>query len=96
MAEKIRASLAQPYFFEREGEVITHHASSSVGVTVFREHDETLEQLLKWTDMAMYRAKEAGRNVIRFFDPAMQQAIESRAALEADLHIALQKQRLSP
>jgi diguanylate cyclase (GGDEF)-like protein/PAS domain S-box-containing protein len=95
VAEKIRGALARPYSLKRlatvneEAEVITHYCSSSIGVTIFRDHDESLEQLLKWTDMAMYRAKEAGRNVIRFFDPAMQAAIETRAALESDLHIAL-------
>jgi diguanylate cyclase (GGDEF)-like protein/PAS domain S-box-containing protein len=95
VAEKIRGALAQPYLLKRlptsgdENENITHHCSSSIGVTVFRDHDESLEQLLKWTDMAMYRAKESGRNAIRFFDPAMQTAIEARALLERDLHNAL-------
>lgn len=95
VAEKIREALAQPYALKRlavandEAEIITHYCSSSIGVTIFRDHDESLEQLLKWTDMAMYRAKEAGRNAIRFFDPAMQAAIETRAALESDLHTAL-------
>ena len=95
VAEKIREALAQPYSLKRqavangEAEIITHYCSSSIGVTIFRDHDESLEQLLKWTDMAMYRAKEAGRNAIRFFDPAMQAAIETRAALESDLHAAL-------
>ncbi|MDD2685319.1 MAG: EAL domain-containing protein [Gallionella sp.] len=91
VAEKVRTALSQPYVLKRVGEddPIVHHCSSSIGVTVFCEHDETLEQLLKWTDMAMYRAKDAGRNAIRFFDPDMQTAIELRAALEADLHTAL-------
>jgi diguanylate cyclase (GGDEF)-like protein/PAS domain S-box-containing protein len=95
VAEKIREALARPYSLKRlaamndEAELITHYCSSSIGLTIFRDHDESLEQLLKWTDMAMYRAKEAGRNVIRFFDPAMQAAIETRAALESDLHTAL-------
>jgi EAL domain-containing protein (putative c-di-GMP-specific phosphodiesterase class I) len=70
-----------------------HHCSSSIGVTVFRTHNETLEQLLKWTDMAMYRAKDAGRDAIRFFDPDMQATIEARAALEADLYTALERQQ---
>lgn len=101
IAEKIRAALAQPYLLKRmanaggEAETITHHCSSSIGVTVFRDHGESLEQLLKWTDMAMYRAKEAGRNVIRFFDPEMQTAIETRAALERDLRVALDQRQFS-
>jgi len=93
VAEKIRAALAQPYLLKRDDEEISHHCSSSIGVSVFREPNETLEQLLKWTDMAMYRAKDAGRDAIRFFDPDMQAAIETRAALETDLRTALAQQQ---
>lgn len=89
VAEKIRNALASPYLLKRDEDVISHHCSSSIGVTLFCDRDVSLEQLLKWTDMAMYHAKDAGRNVIRFFDPEMQTAIETRAALEADLHGAL-------
>lgn len=95
VAEKIRETLARPYVLKRlvdaadDSDTITHHCSSSIGVTIFRDHDESLDQLLKWTDMAMYRAKDAGRNAIRFFDPAMQTAIETRAALDSDLRVAL-------
>lgn len=93
VAEKIREALAKPYQIARAGsnDVITHHCTSSIGVTIFRNHEESLEQLLKWSDMAMYRAKESGRNAIRFFDPSMQTAIETRAALESDLHEALEQ-----
>ncbi len=93
VAEKIRAALALPYQLKRNDEIIFHHCSSSIGVTVFLDHLSSLEQLLKWTDMAMYHAKDAGRNMIRFFDPNMQIAIETRAALESDLHDALAQQQ---
>ncbi|MFA6971735.1 MAG: EAL domain-containing protein [Gallionella sp.] len=93
VAEKIRAALSQPYLLNRGDDVISHHCSSSIGVTVFCDQKDNLEQLLKWTDMAMYHAKDAGRNVIRFFDPDMQTAIETRAALEADLHTALEQRQ---
>ncbi len=94
VAEKIRQSLARPYLLTRTGalgesEEFVHHCSSSIGITVFKDHTGEIEQLLKWTDMAMYRAKEAGRNAIRFFDPTMQAAVEKRAALESDLYEAL-------
>ncbi len=93
VAEKIRSALAQPYLLMQGNEAIVHHCTSSIGVSVFRRHDETVEQLLKWTDMAMYRAKDSGRNAIRFFDPDMQTAIENHAALEADLHAALEQKQ---
>jgi EAL domain-containing protein (putative c-di-GMP-specific phosphodiesterase class I) len=44
-------------------------------------------------DVAMYQAKTAGRNAIRFFDPQMQMALETRATLEKDLRHALEKQQ---
>ncbi|MBI5862678.1 MAG: EAL domain-containing protein [Rhodocyclales bacterium] len=99
VAEKIREALAQPYSLHRrraggDAEQIVHRSSSSIGVVVFSGHGESIEQLLQRADMAMYRAKSAGRNAIRFFDPAMQAAIETRAALEADLHLALEQRQL--
>lgn len=93
VAEKIRAALAMPYILHQGNEEIIHHCSSSIGVVMFLEHDATQEYLLKWADMAMYRAKDAGRNAIRFYDPDMQAAIEAHAAMEADLHTALQEQQ---
>ena len=92
VAEKIRASLSQPYLLNRGEDVISHYCSSSIGVMVFCDQ-VSLEQLLKWTDMAMYHAKDAGRNAIRFFNTDMQAVIESRAAMEADLHTALEQQQ---
>ncbi|HCI14644.1 MAG: hypothetical protein A2063_10415 [Gallionellales bacterium GWA2_60_142] len=93
VAEKIRAALDQPYRMERPavaGETILHRCTSSIGLTLFYSHDDSVDDLLKWADMAMYQAKLAGRNAIRFFDPAMQAAVEARAALEADLRAALE------
>jgi EAL domain-containing protein (putative c-di-GMP-specific phosphodiesterase class I) len=52
-----------------------------------------VEDLLRHADVAMYQAKMAGRNAIRFFDPHMQMALEARAAMEADLRHALEKQQ---
>lgn len=73
VAEKIRATLAEPYVFkiQHEGEAettIEHHCTSSVGVVLFN-HEASREDILKWADIAMYQAKEAGRNLIRFYEP---------------------------
>jgi diguanylate cyclase (GGDEF)-like protein/PAS domain S-box-containing protein len=62
-----------------------HHSSASIGVTLFSGVGDTVEELLKRADMAMYRAKAAGRNTLRFFDPMMQATVAARAALETDL-----------
>jgi diguanylate cyclase (GGDEF)-like protein len=85
IAEKIRASLATAYQLKE----YEYHSSPSIGVNLYRGHEESVDTLLKRADMAMYQAKEAGRNVVRFFDPTMQQSVETHAALEADLHHAV-------
>jgi EAL domain-containing protein (putative c-di-GMP-specific phosphodiesterase class I) len=87
VGEKILAALNQPYMLaERE-----YLGSSSIGITLFSDHQESVEELLKQADLAMYQAKAAGRNALRFFDPAMQAAVTARAALEADLRQGVQK-----
>jgi len=73
VAEKIRASLDQPYVLKikPEGKAETsveHQCSSSIGVALFLDHEVGAEQVIKWADLAMYQAKEAGGNQVRFFD----------------------------
>jgi diguanylate cyclase (GGDEF)-like protein len=73
VAEKIRASLADPYLLtvEQAGVghvVVDHRCSVSIGVVVFVNHDLSQTGVLKWADDAMYQAKNAGRNSIRFHD----------------------------
>lgn len=103
VAEKIRAALSEVYCLSRrapsgvhDGEEIRHHCTSSIGITLFCGYVEKIDELLKWTDMAMYHAKNSGRNAIRFFDPAMQAAIESRANFEADMRMALEMGQFKP
>jgi len=87
--ENIRESLSQPYYL-RDFE---HHSSCSIGISLFRAHDISVEDLLKRADTAMYEAKTAGRNALRFFDPHMQAVLEARVILETDLHYALSEQQ---
>lgn len=76
VAEKILSILSEPYrlSIRREGnpddELIEHHCTVSIGVALFINHEASQDDLLKWADAAMYQAKVAGRNTIRFFDPA--------------------------
>ncbi len=86
---KILQALNQPYVLAGT----TCHSSPSVGVTLFAGHDGSLEELLQRADLAMYRAKDAGRNTLRFFEPEMQAAVSTRAALESDLRDALAQQQ---
>lgn len=89
IAEKIRRALNQPYAISKNGQ--THNSTPSIGVTLFRGQDLSIDVLLKQADVALYQAKGAGRNAIRFFNPEMQAAIESRSAMEAALRNGLQQ-----
>jgi diguanylate cyclase (GGDEF)-like protein len=73
VAEKICSTLCKPYMLkiQHKGEaetVVEHHCSSSIGVTLFVNHVPSAEDVLKRGDMAMYQAKEAGGNQIRFYE----------------------------
>lgn len=87
---KILAAIDQP--FDLDG--LNYATSSSIGITLFVATENGSEELMKRADLAMYQAKAAGRNALRFFDPAMQAELSARTALEADLRNALQQQQL--
>ncbi|MFT7314802.1 MAG: diguanylate cyclase (GGDEF)-like protein/PAS domain S-box-containing protein [Paraglaciecola sp.] len=72
----------------------SRYVSPSIGVTVFSNDDQTVDELLKQADIAMYKAKEDGRNRLRFFDPRMQAIVVANASLEIDLRNALQNNQL--
>ena len=69
-------------------------STPSIGVVLFGEGHHTINDLLRQADMAMYEAKAAGRNTFRFFDPAMQAALDASATLETDLRAALAQREL--
>ena len=68
---------------------ITYQSTSSIGVTLFQGDQAPIDELMRQADLAMYKSKAAGRNAVRFFDPAMEAAVMERAALEADLRLAM-------
>ena len=85
IGEKILASLNQPY------QIGEHECRStpSIGVTLCSGRHREIEELMKRGDIAMYQAKNSGKNALCFFESEMQDAINIRAALEADLRKAL-------
>ena len=83
---KVLAALKVPYLLDG----VEYHGSCSVGMAMFGHGGETAEELFKRADMALYEAKGAGRNLARFFDPAMQAAMVERSALEHDLRRAVE------
>jgi EAL domain-containing protein (putative c-di-GMP-specific phosphodiesterase class I) len=85
IGEKILISLNQTY------QLTCHEYNNtpSIGITLFANHQHSISTLLKRADIAMYGAKAAGRNTLRFFDQGMQEAVTTRATLEEDLRSAL-------
>ena len=71
------------------------HITASIGITLLSDHEFSFEDSLRQADIAMYQAKKAGRNTIRFFDPKMQEALNHRAELESDLRNAIISQQLA-
>jgi diguanylate cyclase (GGDEF)-like protein len=73
VAEKIRVALADPYELklqtsEDAKNKIKHQCTSSIGVVLFFKYEASSEDVLKWADIAMYQAKEAGRNQVQFYE----------------------------
>jgi diguanylate cyclase (GGDEF)-like protein/PAS domain S-box-containing protein len=68
-----------------------YHCTTSIGSTLFGDHKTDIDELLKQADIAMYQAKKAGRNTLRFFDLQMQANINARVALETQLRNAIEK-----
>jgi diguanylate cyclase (GGDEF)-like protein/PAS domain S-box-containing protein len=86
VAAKILATLSQPYQLDE----VLHSSSASIGATLFRGTRTSIDDLMKQADMAMYRAKDAGRSAVRFFDPSMEAAVVKRVAIEKDLRLAVE------
>lgn len=87
LGEKILATLNHSYPLDDHNYLST----TSIGVTLFCAHLKPVDELLKRADIAMYQAKAAGRNALRFFEPEMQAVVTARAALEKDLRQALEE-----
>ena len=71
IAEKIRVMLSAPYLITiaNEGlpdQLVEHRGSASIGVVLFYQDQASQAEILKWADAAMYQAKKAGGNTIRF------------------------------
>ncbi len=89
VGEKILVALNQPYQLS----IHEYKSTPSIGAAMINRQNYLPEELLKQADIAMYQAKKAGRNAIRFFDPQMQANINARVNMERELHLALEKQQ---
>lgn len=86
VAEKIKKELSLPYLLSEK----KHHSSPSIGITLYCDSSFSVDELLKHADSAMYEAKRAGRNAIRFYDPTTQAALIVRGEIERELYDALE------
>jgi diguanylate cyclase (GGDEF)-like protein/PAS domain S-box-containing protein len=89
IGQKILTALNQPYQLAE----LTRRSTPSIGATLFSGHSHTVEELLKQADIAMYQAKKAGRNTMRFFDPDMQEAISARSKIAEELREAIDQEQ---
>jgi diguanylate cyclase (GGDEF)-like protein/PAS domain S-box-containing protein len=91
IAEKILTETSEPY-------MLNHHgcpSTASIGITVFGEGKQSTSEILQQADIAMYQAKTAGRNTLRFFAPALQAAVNLRASLEEEIHTGIREKQFS-
>jgi diguanylate cyclase (GGDEF)-like protein len=98
VATKIQDRLRQAYSLELSSlanvsNKCSHHCTSSIGITLFRDGVLSPDELIKQADLAMYQAKAAGRNSLRFFYPEMQAAVSLRAVMEAELRSAIREEQ---
>ena len=85
-SEKILAEFREPFKLGRH----QHFTTASIGVSLFTGKPISVDELMKQADLAMYQAKAAGRNTLRFFDPKMQRAVSARIKLETELRQSLE------
>lgn len=89
IAEKILGVISQPY------QLLGHECfiTSSIGITIIGDRQQGTDEVLQQADIAMYQAKAAGRNALRFFEPALQTAVNARASMEEELRTAVREKQ---
>lgn len=87
MAQRIIRDLGAPI----EWDELTLGIGTSIGISVFPDGSETIDDLLAQADIAMYRAKSIGTNQICFYDKSMDQAARERSALAMDMRSGLER-----
>jgi diguanylate cyclase (GGDEF)-like protein/PAS domain S-box-containing protein len=84
-AENVLSAIAQTYVIDDH----ECHCTASIGITIFGTGSVGADEVLQQADIAMDQAKAAGSNTVRFFSPALQTAVNARAAMEAEVRHAI-------
>jgi diguanylate cyclase (GGDEF)-like protein len=87
LAEKVRDLLTQPYSFNGNH----HFLNLSQGLVLFNAVEKSVDNLFQYATAAVHLAKKNVPNAIRFYDPAVQAELESRAELERELRLAIER-----
>jgi len=88
IAKKLHRDLEAPYPLGENGDE-PHYATLSIGISLFHGKAAAPDILLKQAEVALYKAKEEGRNAVRFFNPEMQAVVDAHARMEVGLREAL-------
>jgi diguanylate cyclase (GGDEF)-like protein/PAS domain S-box-containing protein len=100
LARRVHRALLDPFDFDTPNDPdpqvksLRYSCSGSIGVALFGLVDEPLTEVLKRADVAMYKSKQDGRNVIRQYDAEAQRLLNQRMALSNDLNLALRDGQL--
>lgn len=89
-ASKVLAVLNEPYFIEAGDPSVRFHTSASCGIAMFQTTQVATEDLMKRADVALYQAKDAGKNTSRFFSESTQAEVYRNAELMLELRSALE------
>ena len=95
VADKILSMMNKPYELTKNNDQpIQHQSTASIGVSLFLGNGVSVDELLKRADTAMYEAKAAGKNSVKFFDPMMQKVLEKKSMMESQLRAAYEQHQL--
>lgn len=85
ISEKIRSIISQPYMYDS----VELRVTCSVGVVVYPDKNNSVHEILRYADTAMYQVKEKGRDSIEFFNEEMAEKVSRQLTMEGDLHRAM-------
>ena len=91
LAQRLLTTIGQPFESEGRRSVI----GASIGIAIYPHDGDSADALLRNADIALYRAKEAGRNTYRLFSPDMQAGPDGGAGLEPDLRDAVEERQFT-